>query len=771
MAKIKAVHSSSAPEHPLNPVNNFFNSALDKAKDDNINVLALENKPELNKLEGANGQNDSLWGTLVTDGPKREELTKPLNNSETLQNHWRQWGLDNTGGFSTDLHEADSLSSAAKDVMDYAKAHPELVRAWDTNGDGKVTYDELKSFVVNTKSDIKSVAQAYKKYRENNPHANRTSDQMVRDAALVAANIHLIGGGVSDHLIEGQKGNEGEYVNKWQLYYFAQSNSQFSQDLKNAANLVSHEGMSRIFDAHGDNPATAKSDYLFDAENITKWIASDAAPDTSVDFMTLMENVANADIIADVDLSEIGPEVFKGDLDAKTTAAVLAKLVDMRLKLKAGDASNLWDPYGKDGLNGNINTVKRDLDKKIEILSNDQETLEYLRANAPKSLQSLINADPQLKAQLQHHYDYELSQGYYDYDYSNSGAFNDIFYRRDENGKILSTPDAVREFVADANEIRQALGLPLGSLKDIAMKSGHYDDVVAYYETHLKDAQDLQGYLNEGMDANEAAKVYYRDLNAFSRVLGMSDGELSVAGGKAQDLLIDKKASETTTTAFYNQFEDGNGNLDEGKLGTFLEGLKDTNPEMFTDALGEQISPDTIIRGIRAVWDTIRHGETTLLALEDLKASLGKDSIDRGEHITVMHKQGIMHAGTALLLGTAVGVAAAGKPETAPELLSVIGGGVSTVSFSLIAGGKYSKFSHTEIARNIEDKAKYNTEIEKKIDGENKKLKTLEEHKVDREEIIAANQRRLEKGKFKKDDYYEFFLERQIENEKSEIKK
>ncbi|WP_088346343.1 MULTISPECIES: type III effector HrpK domain-containing protein [Rhodomicrobium] len=627
--RLKDLTEASAALHPVNPASPSLIADPDVI-DPTADPGAYLDQTRYSTPEALKVWDDLTAGMSEEDKARLKAVwNRPLAAAQMLSENWEAWGMNKGRNFG----DLSGLPPEAQAALKFITDNHSLINALDVGGgdtqDNTITHAEVDAFIEKYKADIKTAGAAYKAYVEKNGNAGDLSKSLARDAALVAANRVIIGEGHT-------------YLNSQQLSAFADANPGLSEDVRNAARLWSNPGMLRQLDMAGDNPATSKNDGTFGVENVKQWLGN-YAPKSDAEFINLLNGAATLSMVDGVDTSKLGPDVFAHpeNYDGKTKAAVMMQLLSAVGTLEAGVKSELWNPYGSDnGINPNKDKVKADLLAKIELLANDKDVQTYLADGRAQALQSLVNADPNLKSQIANYYDGKFAEG---------GGLNDILAMKDDKGNPISLSQGVQTFAMQGQILHMALGREgKPDLAGIVGRSGHEGEIRQYYLDNIVSGKSLKDAIAGGTGVETALSNFSADVAAFNMVL---DPQLVADNaGKLETNLVDIVSDEifgtSTQEEFLAAFGDGNGNLDETKLRAALDEAQRDNPQMFTDASGTRISTDAIVGAFRGVWDDVRQGAKLTDALAKLNVLPKPDGT-----ISAAYGKGMFHIVSAAFMG------------------------------------------------------------------------------------------------------------------------
>jgi hypothetical protein len=647
---------------------------------DNVNTV-------LDGSQYSSAPNLQIWSGLTTGEDSatalqtEQELNRPLAAAEALSANWTKWGLDKGIDFA---NPPTSLPPEAQDIIKYVAQNPAFETALDVAGakggkaDGLIQHHDVDQFIAAAKSSAQDASNQYASYVKNNPNAGDLSKNLVRTAAIISANQRLVQNADPSHYAgaTNQQGDNGLATSAG-LAALVSSNPGLAAPLTNAAKLWSQPGMFNQLDRAGDDPAIFDSDGTFNSKNISDWI-SKVAPKNDQEFTAILSDAANRNMVAGVDTSQLGPDVFinPGNYTGQQKAAVLQQLTDLNDKITRGNKENYWDePVMQNaGINPNVNKVQTDLDQKIAQLSADPEVQNFISGNRAQALQTIVGSDPTLHATMQEFYDGELQNGQ---------ALNAALSAKGGDGKQLTTEQGLEAFVGEVGIYSQALGtggqaMTGLNLQQIVQNSGQEATLQQAYQNDILSGKELSSAIASGTDIATAVKQFTADAAAFGSALP-SDYVAAHAAQLEQtfsDTLSDSIFGSTTQSELNAAFADGSGNLDIAKLNDVLSLAASQNPDLFKDSNGNVIPLDKVLTAFGSVFTQVRQGAK----LQDAIAKLGGPSANAS--LGAVYGAGILHLVSALFTGGALAAKAVANGSSP----TVVGAGLISSSFQLMGG-------------------------------------------------------------------------------------
>lgn len=642
--------------------------------------------------KGAGGT--SLWdsATAGLDPASRtgEEaaLNAPLANAELITANWHSWGLH--AGMDFNNPPAD-LPPEAKAALKAVGSNPALMQALDSGGSGKangtITQADVNSFITHATDDAKAAGKSFSDWMAKNPNADDASKALARSATLLMANATLISGADPN-----QAATTSDSFSAQDLTALA-SMPGVSPDLAQAASFWSHPGMFAMLDNGGSSPATDKPDGTSTRNNIGGWIGSQA-PATSADFSSMLNQAAAADMTAGVDTSKVGNDIFSNPTnpdgtpkyDAQTKAAVLQQLIQTDSVLGAGQSGNLWNgDQGKIGLAANEGSVRRDLEDKINTLSQDPDVTAWQSQNRPAALQSLVGSDSAISGALQGDFNDQIASG---------KALDSLLGSKDSSGNPVSDGAALLSLASQYQFYADALGTGgqpaggLASLQGIVSKDSQFSRLSDEYSSQIVSGQELRDKLSAGEDLQTASQEFSGDAAGFAAVLDprtVSDNA-STLQANFSDVLTGQMLGQAPASDITDVIGDGHGGLDDAKIKAVMDQLQAQDPDIFKNADGSEIKPDQITNLIKQVWDSAGRQPAKVMD------AIGKLTGDKPTNaLNAQYSKGALHLVSAMFSGMTLIGKGAEKPTTPAQIASTAATGVQFAGLMLEGGAKFSK--------------------------------------------------------------------------------
>lgn len=325
----------------------------------------------------------------------------------------------------------------------YLDANPAVKSALDTaahggKADGNISKNDISSFISTMQKQLKAGSDTLSSYQKSNPNADDQSLQLVRDAALLQANLPITNAADKG---EGDKANG--MTTKAGLKAIASSNPGLSTVLTSAANLFSQPGMFAVLDnggASGVSLATHAADGLFNEKNITQWV-KDQAPTTGGQFATLISNAAVQSAVSGVDTSDLDGDIFTNpqNYTGAQKAAALVQLQNTQAQVEAGSSLR------------KVDDTDAELQDRISQLQADPDVVQFLQSSVPQSEASIVNSDPSLAAAVQNRYSQDIVTG--------NGLKEDLDRVSSDNAKNTDPKKAKESDASALNDFSSELAL------------------------------------------------------------------------------------------------------------------------------------------------------------------------------------------------------------------------------------------------------------------------------------------------------------------------
>lgn len=547
---------------------------------------------------------------------------------------------------------------------------------------GKYGFEVIKD--VKKPEDISS----YKDFLKANPDADETSKTLAKYTAILGENYDAIRG----------KTGSGEHLTAESLKKYMDENPQISTDFKEALNFWSQPGaFSKLETANAS--LQSGPDGKLGAADLKSWMETQA-PKDSASAITLISEVTNANITADVDTSKLGADVFEHpeNYSAAEKAAVLQDLLKGQSLITEGAAAGMWkDDYGKVSIANSVSghpdpqKLLQDVNEHISILEKDPEVVKYLNENSAKQVDALFKNNEGLKTAVEATYKDDIKSG---------KALDSLWDAKTKDGKT-DQQGALAEFYGSAKMFQQTLGIDKpGEIQEAVSNSKHKDDFQSFYEKSLVSGDRLKELLKDNT-FEEAASAFSTEIALYNAALdpeftGKFDSKLNENFSNiAQDNAFKDASFDDLKTAFG---VNGGDQLDEEKVKSYLEQISKDNPELLVNQDGTVAKPDQILAGFRGTWDVLRQGTKSLAELSPtwLDPST-KAAADKG----VLHGvSGLFMAGVTI----SKGIQSGGNP-TERQKVDITTGAVLTATLLTEGGIKAWKTYLSDVAEKHPDSA------------------------------------------------------------------
>ena len=284
----------------------------------------------------------------------------------------------------------------------YLDANPSIKAALDTASkggkpDGVISDGDVKSFISNMSKQLGRAANTMNTYQKKNPDTDGQSLQLVRQSALLQANLPL-----TRALSRDKDGNVGGDTTRAGLQSMARDPG-LSLALRGAASTFAQPGMFQVLDQGGKTGvalATSNPDDKFDERNIIDWVKKQA-PTSGGQFASVISDAATRNAVANVDTSKLGADVFANPqrYSAAQKAAVLVQLQTMQQQLQGGKSLRHSDK------------TDNAIQQKIAQLSGDPDVQSFLAQETPANEKAIVNSDPSLANAVQGTYAKDVVTG------------------------------------------------------------------------------------------------------------------------------------------------------------------------------------------------------------------------------------------------------------------------------------------------------------------------------------------------------------------------
>jgi len=529
------------------------------------------------------------WAPLVAGLPlaQQEAAEKALNRPIAAAEMLQAGGVD------------------AKTAQTYLDANPAVKRALDTaahggKADGNISKNDISSFISTMQKQLSSANDTLSSYQKANPNADGQSLELVREAALLQANLPITN--AADPSVQAMGDKETGYTTQAGLQAIVSSNPGLSSALTGAANMFSQPGMFAVLDQgglSGVSLATHSADGQFNEANITGWVQNQA-PTTGGEFASLISDAATRGAVASVDTSNLNGDIFVNpqNYTGAQKAAALVQLQTTQAQVEAGSSLR------------NITNTDSELEQRIQQLQADPDVVSFLQQSVPQNESSIINSDPALAAAVQTRYTSDVLTG--------TGLQDDISQVDASNTKNTD-PNVPKESDADAlNDFSSELSLQSDlrggnvptEAQVVAGNSSLTSRLQADYKTDFSDGDELKKLLAvKGADAGDALTQTQSDEQAFESALdpnfieSQSTLYTSTTNALAQPALLKAGSGNDVLAGLSNGVADtssgaantnGTANINDGGA-TNTSG--EANPDEIAASIASSVDPATLAGG------------------------------------------------------------------------------------------------------------------------------------------------------------------------------
>lgn len=636
------------------------------------------------------------WGVFTGEEGKFPtqqdiDLNRPRAAANMLFENWDNWGLgDRAIDFS---NPPADLPPEARACLEYVVSSPTYAAALDAGGigraDGVIYRGDVEKFIDHSNKDLESAAKALDTFKTNNPDATPLALETARSAALLMANSTLVGMGGPQMI--GANALEAKGDLSIENLRAVQDDPGLSQTLTSAAGLWANDGMFRSLDKGGMPTATSSVDGIVQQDNIAKWL-SDQAPSTDHAVLMMLSDAAVRSSVADVDTSGLSHDIFEHpeNYDGKTKTAALLEITDARTRISSGDSADGSEMFNASqsqihGINPSREKVEAELDAAATLLASDPDVQAFMAEQQKTGLTELVNNDPGLKVQLEHYQDTEINSGH---------IIDTSLAAKDQAGNVLDTSDALLMAATDAGLVNIALGGDGNvDLNKIADHSGKLDDIETYFRENVLSGKSLDEALAQDKELNGDKANPVGVLAGFSSTVGTYKAFLGdrfdADDESSLQTLLNEKSSETMLgeadeDMFKTIFGDASGEFDETKANEYIAKAMEEHPELFVDSEGNALNSQDLVTMIRGAWDLERQGGKLADGLPKIIDGFKSQAPES-------YKQGLMHAGSALLVAGVLVSNSANGSNTPGDLATRISAGTQFASLLMDAGTKYAK--------------------------------------------------------------------------------
>ncbi len=399
----------------------------------------------------------------------------------------------------------------AKAAQAYLDANPAMKAALDTaahggKADGDISRNDISAFISKMEKQLGAANKTLSNYQKDNPDADGQSLELVREAALLQANLPLTN--AADPANQGAGATASKFTSQAGLKAIANANPGLSVALQGAANTFSQPGMFAVLDQGGKSGvdlATHNADGLYDEKNITKWVKTQA-PTTGGSFASLIRDAATRNAVAGVDTSKLNADVFANpqNYTGAQKAAVLVQLQTTQGQVEAGDSLR------------KISDTDAALQQRIAQLQADPDVTTYLQQSVAENESAITSSNPSLAAVVEKRYT-DVVTG--------AGLQNDLdaIERNNANPKNRKESDAaaLNDFSAELALQGDLHGGDVPSEAQIvASSSSLTTELESAYKDDFSNGGDLKQLLaQKGVKPTDALAAMQADEQTFEQVL------------------------------------------------------------------------------------------------------------------------------------------------------------------------------------------------------------------------------------------------------------
>jgi hypothetical protein len=621
-------------------------------------------------------------GDAVSDDDKKA-LEQIGDDATTLQS----W-------FNSHQRGDPALNDMPQNIADAENrllSNPAISKQIESGGD--VTRDALGNFLNSLNGAANSAQKDWDSFKKSDNAGNPVAQQLAADADILRANLP-----VYDAAGSSAAKTDGAFnTDDLKAISSGDGSKGLPSDLTNAAKLFSDPGMFAILDTSGDNLATPHPDGLSDTGNLDNFVSKQAGTINSTTLGQMLSEAADRSMVSGVDTSKLGPDVFNnpGNYSGAQKAAMIQQLQDLNTQLEAGVAQDNWVDtlFAGTAINTDYKQVQGDIAQKIAQLSQDPDVQKFRQDNYANTLQSIVQADPNLNKAI---------QSYYDGDVKDGTALKDALASKDASGNTLSPEDALASFMQTANTLNLGLGSG-GNPKDsqidfqgIAQKSGQQDALQQAYESDILSGNELSDAIKNGTDMTTAIENFQADAANFGAVLPgdyiaqNADKLQQTFADTVTNGTLDNATSDDITTAFL----DSNGNVDTNKLTDAINQAIQSDPDLGKDSNGEPLSVSQVVSTLSGIINENRNTVKLQDSLNKYAKAAGIDGPPKPSGGAAdAYNRGVLHLMSAALTGGVLAAKEAGSSSNSQGYVDAtrLGAGMQISGALLESGTKYLK--------------------------------------------------------------------------------
>ncbi len=595
------------------------------------------------------------WTRPSDDKRSAAEIQRDSSLLRGLENQsgTRDMLKDQVGDFE---HDADAAYRAVQ-VLEYIESYSND-GAFNTGGDkgnGKIDgftssgeaehgteAGRLQDFGKYGFSALEHHAGKYQDFKKNHLDSDASSLKIAEYASILHENFDAI----------REATGAREFLRVGDLQKFKSEHANLPDNLKEAIDFWSNPGTFKLLETSVDKMRYG-SDGLLTKEDISNWIDKEA-PKDAASASQFLARASQGGAVDGVDTSKIGPEIFKktNRYSAKEKAAVVQDLQQAYGLVMMGESSGMWKKShivkklgDRAGVGDDPKALMKDIQAHIDQLTADKEVVKYLEQAGATSMEKLVGKIPGMKASVQKTYQDEIL----------SGKALDALWEKSSKQEGASKTEALIAFNNLATSTQAALGIhDTKAIQNAVAKSSIGKDLQRYYEQDISTGKRLDALMEKGTPE--------QGLSAFSMEVALFNATLPADVTAPYDEKLGKLVSKKTAQIFQKEltFDDlkaaygvnGGEQLDEKKIESIFDSIKEQAPELLVTDAGKTMSRDQLLSAMRGSWDMMRQATKVGIKAEWLTGGGLKDLSDKG----IMHTvSGLFLAGLSISKGVAAG--------------------------------------------------------------------------------------------------------------------
>ncbi|MFM2166657.1 MAG: hypothetical protein RIS79_1028 [Verrucomicrobiota bacterium] len=478
------------------------------------------------------------------------------------------------------------------------------------------------------------------------------------------------------------------------------------RDLKDAARFWSSPGMFHeleAFQSASDPRALAlkEHDGILSADDISRWLNSQDAPDNQDDFDQFLNEGAVAGVGAGFSylLGEVGPDFFtfpklpdgSGKYRVEHKVAVMQLLCDDMRRLEAGVAAGYWRRLQSTKVPRSVSGIRASLSVRINSLLQDPEVQQHYRVNRPRLLAEMVGAPAYAinAPYLPNGTDYRTRQNrLYQAIASNFGSSFSV--SAFAAGAATSPASVLRRALAAGGSDRftgvnllrfafqyklqreilgPAIQSPLVTGADLGddfqrTAPSHYQHILNSAKVACS-GETLRLFLRQESTVERAMTRFTEEMSGFTACLTAADYSAVTkdALDSVSTALLEGAVSQIKPAALQAALLDARNEVDPVKVAELVQMMTDLDPETGKDGEGQSLTIDKVIQVFKFVWDNAAKNPTSVLAAMQ-KAGMHAKAGTLLPNASKMANTGVFHLvsgvfGTIGLIGKV-----AGKPDS-----------------------------------------------------------------------------------------------------------